>query len=159
MSKEPELLVLLIQKEVAERICATGRQSTGKTSKGSKGGKMSILAVAVQVFGAPQLVQEVPRESFWPTPEVDSAILKIIPHPDPILEKEEEKAFFRLVKMGFSSPRKQLINNLKAGLSVARPELEVIFQELDLHSQIRPGELTVEDWKNLSRKLRIGDNN
>ncbi len=142
---QPESLVLLVQKEVAERICATKK---GGNKKG-----MSILAVAVQVFGEPQFIKKVPRESFWPVPEVDSAILKIIPHESPFLKKTTEKAFFQLVKMGFSSPRKQLVNNLKAAQSLSRKELEEIFHQLDLSLRVRPGELSIKDWKKLLDKL------
>src|SRR3989338_11457359 len=82
---KPELAVLMLQKEVAERITA-------------KPGKMSLLAVSVQFYANAEIIKTVPRDFFWPKPEVDSAIIKITPHPSPLLAKERgEKEFFRLV--------------------------------------------------------------
>jgi len=113
----PSFMVLLVQKEVGERICA-------------KSGKMSVLSVAIQVFGKPEIVCHVPRDKFDPQPEVDSVVLRIKyfkrsllarnlgwfgrrgrPTISPLEMDEQEEEFFRLVKIGFSARRKQLHNN------------------------------------------------
>ena len=134
---KPELMVLLLQKEVAERICA-------------QAGAMSLLAVSVQFYARPEIVEAVKKENFWPEPEVDSAIVKISPHLNPLLGKErEEKEFFRLVKFGFSAKRKMLKNNLAAGLKM---EVELVSERLaaaGFNPKIRAQELAVADWHKL----------
>ncbi len=139
---KPRDMVLLVQKEVAERIIA-------------KAGKMSLLALAVQFYSQPEIIAYVSRKSFFPEPEVDSAIIKF-----KILSQAEsrvkinEKEFFRIAKIGFSSPRKQLHNNLSAGLKIADSQIKSVFEELNFNFQIRAQELSVEDWKNLLFKIK-----
>ncbi|MEO0560515.1 MAG: 16S rRNA (adenine(1518)-N(6)/adenine(1519)-N(6))-dimethyltransferase RsmA, partial [Chloroflexota bacterium] len=93
----PARVVLTVQYELAERICAAP-------------GDMSILAVSVQFYGQPHLVSRLSNGVFWPRPEVDSAILRIDIYPEPPVEVLTEKLFFRVVKAGFSQKRKQLKN-------------------------------------------------
>lgn len=137
---KPTEMVLLVQKEVGERIIA-------------KAGKMSLLALSVQFYSQPEIIAYVSRKSFFPEPEVDSAIIAI----SKIKNQKsniDEKEFFRIAKIGFSSPRKQLHNNLSAGLKIADDQIKSIFNELNLNFQIRAQELSVEDWKNLLFKIK-----
>lgn len=133
---QPELMVLMVQKEVAERIC-------------QKPGKMSILSTAVQYFGQPEIVSVVTRNKFDPIPEVDSAVLKIKPYSEKALDPKKEKEFFRLVKIGFSNPRKTLVNNLSAGLQSDKNLVIEKLKQLNFKETVRAQELSVEDWKNL----------
>ena len=146
--KHPELIVILVQKEVADRICA-------------KNGKQSILSLSVQYYASAEVVDYVPRESFDPAPKVDSAILKIVPkqpQTDADLTRTDiensDKKFFRLVRVGFSSPRKTLINNLKNGLKLEREELEGIFKKLNLDQNIRAEKMTIDNWQQLGEKIK-----
>jgi len=134
----PRSMTLMVQKEMAQRICA-------------KPPDMSILAISVQVYAKPHITSYVPRSSFWPAPEVDSAILKIIPVPAD--SKTNLAKFFRIVKTGFSSPRKQLINNLSKGLKISRAETERVFLSANIDPKRRAETLSVEDWINLVRKF------
>lgn len=136
---KPSEMVLLVQKEVAERIVA-------------KAGEMSLLALSVQFYSQPEIIAYVSRKSFFPEPEVDSAIIKLKIKNQ--ISKINEKEFFRIAKIGFSSPRKQLHNNLSAGLKIADDQIKSIFNELNLNFQIRSQELSVEDWKNLLFKIK-----
>jgi 16S rRNA (adenine1518-N6/adenine1519-N6)-dimethyltransferase len=136
----PKLLVLMLQKEVAQRICA-------------KPGKMSILSVSVQYYGFPEIISHIPRESFNPAPEVDSAIVRIVPKKNMTALRKKRRKFFRLVKMGFSSPRKTLSNNLSAGLKIDRKMLEEAFLKINLETKVRAQELSIEDWKGLLAQL------
>ncbi len=129
-----ELMVLMLQKEVAERICA-------------EAGKMSLLSVSVQFYAKPEIVEIVGKENFWPQPEVDSAMVKIRPHPSPLLGKERE--LFRLVKFGFSARRKMLKNNLAAGLKISQAEAEDKIKQAGFNEKIRAQELSVGDWLKL----------
>jgi len=130
---KPELLVLMLQKEVAERICA-------------KPGDMSLLALSVQFFAEPEIVAYVPKEDFWPMPAVDSAIIKIRTRNKEQRTSDDEKAFFRLAKFGFSAKRKMLKNNLGGGLHIAPAEAEKMLVAAGLNPKARAEDLSVEDW-------------
>lgn len=119
--KPPQLMVLMVQKEVAQRIVA-------------KPPHMNLLAIAVQFYARPEIISYVSKESFWPVPKVDSAIIKIVPRPIPEIDT---KKFFELVKKGFSSKRKMLKNNLGR----------------DIGSNARAQELSIEQWLNLYKML------
>ena len=135
---KPELMVLLLQKEVAQRITA-------------KPGKMSLLAVSVQFYAKPELVEIVPKKYFWPEPEVDSAVVKIaVNPPNPLYQGgKTEKEFFRLVKFGFSARRKMLKNNLAAGLRIGQAEATDKIKQAGFNEKIRAQELAVADWLKL----------
>ncbi|MEI6596989.1 MAG: 16S rRNA (adenine(1518)-N(6)/adenine(1519)-N(6))-dimethyltransferase RsmA [bacterium] len=133
---KPELTVLMLQKEVAERIIA-------------KPGKMSLLAVSVQCYAKPEIMQTVAKENFWPEPKVGSAVVKIFLHPVPLFNKDKEKDFFRLVKFGFSAKRKMLKNNLAAGFKISQEEAEKKIIEAGFNPKIRAQELSVADWLKL----------
>ncbi len=126
---KPEIMVLMVQKEVAQRIIA-------------KPPKMSLLAVAIQFYAQSKIISYVSKNSFWPQPKVDSAIIKIIPRQTP---KISTKKLFELVKKGFSSKRKMLKNNLKIK--------ESILEKLGFNPKIRAENLSVENWVKLYDKI------
>jgi 16S rRNA (adenine1518-N6/adenine1519-N6)-dimethyltransferase len=133
----PEVLVLMLQEEVGKRITAQPP-------------KMSKLSLACQFYGKPQIVLSVGRENFWPQPKVDSVLIKIelkkkLPSP------ETEKYFFSLIKAGFLSPRKYLINNLVKANIGDKEQLREIFKKLNLDFKIRPAELSLENWLELTK--------
>lgn len=142
VENKPELMVLMVQKEVAQRICA-------------KPGDMSVLAIAVQYFATPEIITYVPRHFFYPIPEVDSAVIKITLKKSNKNQEENIQQFFKLVKTGFSSRRKILIKNLlpivggKSGLKI----LEDFWQKQGWSRTIRAQELSVDDWKKLAQEL------
>ncbi len=140
LENKPSIIVLMLQKEVAERICA-------------KPEKMSRLSVMVQFYGQPKIRQIVSRNNFWPVPKVDSAILKISQIKTE-LPRINTNNFFKIVKAGFASPRKYLINNLiKSGI-IKKEELIKVFQKIGLNGKIRAQELSVENWLKLYSLLR-----
>jgi 16S rRNA (adenine1518-N6/adenine1519-N6)-dimethyltransferase len=102
---QPELMVLMVQKEVGQRICAAPPN-------------MNLLAVSVQFYAQPEIVSWVSKNSFWPKPKVDSAIIKITPRIDTDNELINTDLFFKIVKAGFVQPRKQLLNNLSKSLEM-----------------------------------------
>jgi len=134
----PESMTLMVQKEMAQRICA-------------KPPDMSILAVSVQVYAKPEIISYVPRSSFWPEPEVDSTILRIVPLIDANKKLTNADLFFRIVKSGFSSPRKQLINNLSNGLGISREQAEQWLLGAGIAPERRAETLTVEEWLLLAK--------
>lgn len=131
---KPELMVLMLQKEVAERIVA-------------KPGKLSLLAISVQFYAQAEIIATVPAADFWPAPEVASAIIRITVNKQ--LVKVDEKEFFRLVKFGFSAKRKMLKNNLASGYQLSQEEVVARLKQAGFNEKIRAQELSVEDWVRL----------
>lgn len=132
----PSLIVIMVQKEVAERITA-------------KAGNMSTLAVSVQFFGKPEIVRVVSQDAFWPKPKVDSAILKIVPHQELPHNIDNIKMFFRIVKAGFGERRKQLHNSLSGGLNLDDEVVQEILKENKINPKTRAQDLTIDHWKKL----------
>lgn len=133
----PELIVLLIQKEVAERIVA-------------EPGQMSILSVSAQHFADVSLGVEVAASYFVPPPRVDSQVVVLRPHQRPQID---EKKFFQIVKAGFSEKRKKLVNSLAGGLGIDKIEVATILSELDVETNARAQELTLEQWYRLYERM------
>ncbi|HCO99348.1 MAG TPA: ribosomal RNA small subunit methyltransferase A, partial [Candidatus Moranbacteria bacterium] len=137
----PSEVIFMVQKEVAERICA-------------KPGAMSILAVSVQYYAKAEFLFTVFKESFDPVPKVDSAIIKITHNSQLTTDnKEKTKKFFRVVKSGFSAKRKTLINNLSNGLQIDKKEIEEKLGSIGFSPSVRAQELGVDDWKKLADRL------
>jgi 16S rRNA (adenine1518-N6/adenine1519-N6)-dimethyltransferase len=137
----PQEMILMVQKEVAERICA-------------QAGKMSILAISVQYYAKPEYLFTVPKESFEPMPKVESAVIRIMNHESRIMNnKEETKKIFRIVRAGFSAKRKTLVNNLSNGLSIDKKEIEEKLIVLGFSKNTRAQELGVENWNKLVKML------
>lgn len=137
---KPLSLVLMLQKEVAERIVATPPD-------------MSILAVSVQYYADPVIIRPVKAGNFWPEPEVDSAIIRINLRSDshPLTD---DKYFFRIVKMAFSAKRKMLKNNLAAGLKIEPKMIGNILAEQGFDPKARAEGLSLDDWLKLVAALR-----
>jgi 16S rRNA (adenine1518-N6/adenine1519-N6)-dimethyltransferase len=133
---KPRRVVLTIQKEVAERICA-------------KPGDLSLLALSVQVYGKPSIVEKIPASAFHPAPKVDSAILRIDIYDEPLVSTEMLKTFFKLTKAGFGQKRKTLRNSLSAGLHIPPPETEKLLASADIDFMRRAETLSIEEWKGL----------
>jgi len=136
---QPESMALLLQREVAERICASA-------------GKMSLLAVSVQLYGQPEIVALVGPEAFYPSPKVDSAVIVIKKiRPFPFGKKIDEKKYWSTIKAGFCSKRKTLENNLANSFHLPKTEVREKLQKAGLKSNIRAQELTLEDWLRLAK--------
>jgi len=136
----PVEMILMVQKEVADRITA-------------RPGKMSILAVSVQYYARAEKLFNVPRTSFWPVPDVDSAVIRIKPNKKQGTKnnKEETKKFFRIVKAGFSSKRKTLLNNLSSSFHLEKKITQEKIKKAGIDPTVRAQELDIEEWKKLSR--------
>ena len=134
---KPAKLVLTVQEEVAERICA-------------QPGKMSLLALSVQVFGTPQIVMKIPAGAFYPAPEVDSVVLYVDLFPKPAIPQEELDSFFRLIKAGFSQKRKMLRNTLTSGLHLPREQVEALLEQASIDPQRRAQTLSLEEWRQVT---------
>jgi 16S rRNA (adenine1518-N6/adenine1519-N6)-dimethyltransferase len=135
---KPALMVVMLQKEVAKNIVA-------------KPGDLSILAISIQFYGKPQIVDIVPAGNFYPAPKVDSAILKIEMYPQPAVAVTSEANFFKTVRAGFCAARKQVANALSQGLDISKPEVRSLMQKAAVEPQKRAETLTLEEWARLEK--------
>ena len=143
---KPSIATLLVQKEVAERICA-------------KSGDLSVLSIASQIYADCELGQFVPRELFTPPPKVDSqvVILKILEKNklecfnDQNNTKISEKQFFRIVKAGFTARRKKILKALSANLALSKEQTIEILTQAKVSPDARAQELTIENWLEITR--------
>ena len=135
--RKPRRVVLTVQKEVAERILA-------------RDGKMSLLALSVQVFGQVSIAGVIPAGSFLPAPDVDSAVLKIELYPEPLIPLDLHESFFKLAQAGFSQKRKTMRNSLAGGLRLPAAEVERLMEKSGLDCARRAETLTLQEWRTLT---------
>jgi 16S rRNA (adenine1518-N6/adenine1519-N6)-dimethyltransferase len=141
--QRPQRIVITMQYEVAERIVA-------------KPGDLSLLGVSVQYFGVPRIVGRLKPAVFWPRPGIDSAILRIDTHPQPIVDVPSDKLFFRVVRAGFSQKRKQLKNSLSGGLQMKSKVAGDYLAQAGIDASRRAETLTLDEWALLTRTLAPG---
>lgn len=135
---KPRRVVLTIQKEVAQRICA-------------EPGDMSLLALSVQVYGQPRIAAHIPAGDFFPAPNVDSAVLVIDIYASPRIRTELLDIFFRLIKAGFSQKRKTLRNSLSSGLHISPSAAAKLLARANIDPQRRAETLSIPEWEQLSQ--------
>ena len=133
---KPAIAVLLVQKEVAERIAA-------------QPGDMSILAISAQVYAEASLGEIVPAELFTPPPKVDSQVVILKTRQQPLVAPADEKAFFRVVKAGFSAKRKKLRSSLSGGLGISKQDVEELLGKAGISPDARAEDLAIGDWLRL----------
>ncbi len=136
----PQRMVVTVQREVAERIVA-------------RRGRMSVLAVSVQFYGRPQLLFRIQPGAFYPPPEVESAVLRIDRHPEPPMRVDNVSHFFRVVRAGFSQPRKQVGNSLAAGWCISPQEAAEVLRRVGIDPRLRAERLSLDDWARLAHAL------
>jgi 16S rRNA (adenine1518-N6/adenine1519-N6)-dimethyltransferase len=136
----PRRLVLTIQQEVAQRICASP-------------GDMSLLALSVQVYGHPEICASIPAGAFYPPPNVDSAVLRVERYPTPAIPVNYLEIFFQLIKAGFSQKRKTLRNAMAAGLRLPPPVVEELLSSSQINPMRRAETLSLTEWNQLTLKF------
>jgi len=141
--KKPRRLVLTVQSEVAERICEGP-------------GKMSLLALSVQVYGQPSIAARIPAGAFYPAPKVDSAVLVVEVFDSPRLPEHLLDIYFQLIKAGFSQKRKKLRNSLSAGMRLPPSEIERLFEAADIDPARRAETLSQDEWGRLCQSFQHG---
>ena len=137
-TNKPKTAVLLVQKEVAERLAA-------------KPGNLSILGVSAQLFADVELGQIVKSDMFTPPPKVDSQVVIMKIRKTPLLTDVSEEDFFRVVKAGFSAKRKKLRSSLSGGLKISKEQTEVLLKEAKISPDVRAEALSLDDWVQLAR--------
>ena len=134
---KPARIIMTVQREVAERICASP-------------GKLSLLALSVQVYGKPIMAARILAEAFYPVPKVDSAVVRIDLSPQPLIPNPLLPLFFRLAKAGFSQKRKTLRNSLAGGLRLTPAQAANMLLAAGIDPQRRAETLSLEEWSRLT---------
>ena len=129
---KPTLIVLMIQKEVGERVVASA-------------GDLSVLGISVQIYADVEIAASVSKTSFWPVPKVDSVVLKITPK-NKYPEIQDRKLFFRIIKMAFSGKRKQIQNSLSHGLQISKEVVGDLLVRSEIKPSDRPQDLSIKQW-------------
>jgi len=135
----PRALTIMVQREVAERMAAAPPE-------------MSLLAVAVQFYGAPRILFRIGGGAFIPPPRVESSVIRIETR-DLLLPRDEHAGFFRVVQAGFAQRRKQLVNTLSSGLGVGREVVETALAQAGVRPTERAERLSVAEWVAVYRAL------
>jgi len=133
----PEVISVIIQKEVADNYLATAPKST-------------FLSNFVNIYSDVTFIEDIPSYAFYPEPKVQSAIICITKHeisvPDP-------KKLLSFIKLGYGNPRKMLLNNLSKVINKTKDELTKLFKEIKINPKARPENLTLENWQSLYNKI------
>ena len=140
----PTSLVVMLQKEVAEGMTAPE-------------GELGLLGVSVQVYARARKLFNVPPRAFYPPPRVTSAVIRLDVLVEPLVKPEGRERFFRIVRAGFSAPRKQLRNTLAQGLGRPPGEIAAAIAAEELEPSLRPQQLRVDDWLRLAQRLGDGE--
>lgn len=143
-ARAPQRLVLTVQSEVARRMCA-------------QPGEMSLLALSVQVYGAPRRVHTIPANAFYPPPKVDSAVVRVDLFPEPRLPAQRLELFFRLAKAGFSQKRKTLRNALAGGMHWTTGEAQAHLASAGIDPQRRAETLGLEEWGQMVEAVLLAE--
>ena len=138
--RRPTCLVLTVQREVAERICASP-------------GELSLLALSVQVYGQPQVRAHIPAGAFYPPPKIDSAVIRVDILPEPVIPTPLISPFFRLAKAGFSQKRKTLGNALAASLAWPKNKAEGLLLAAGIDPRRRAETLSLVEWGALTHQF------
>jgi len=134
---KPSAIVLTIQREVAQRICADA-------------GELSLLALSVQVYGSPMIAVRIPSGAFYPVPKVDSAVLTVDLYDQPMIPYKLLESFFRLAKAAFTQKRKMLHNALAGAPNLNKEKADLLLSRAGIDPKRRAQMLTIEEWKRLT---------
>ena len=130
----------MVQKEVAERICAVP-------------GDLSLLAISVQFYATPTIIATVPATAFRPRPQVDSAVLRLVTRPQPAVTTVTPAEFFAVVRAGFSQKRKQLLNTLSSGLHLPKEQARTLLTSAGIDPTRRAETLSLAEWGSVCKYI------
>jgi 16S rRNA (adenine1518-N6/adenine1519-N6)-dimethyltransferase len=136
----PSQMALLLQKEVAVRLAA-------------KPGEMSIISSAVQLEYEVSLGKVIEAKLFTPAPKVDSQIVKLTKRENPLFKGLDKNSYMRIVKAGFSSPRKKLRSSLSAGLGLDKNKADELLKKAKINSNLRAQNLSLQDWHKIYKSV------
>jgi len=137
---KPKEMILMVQKEVAQRIVALAPD-------------MNLLAISVQFFAKPEIISFVSKNCFWPKPKVDSAIIRLKVTGNRL--EVDKDLFFKIARAGFAQPRKQLVNSLSNGLKLEKEKVRNWLKENEIKPERRAETLDIKDWIKLTKSIKI----
>lgn len=137
----PKLMIVTVQLEVARRITA-------------EPGDMSLLAVSVQFYGRPRIVARIKASAFYPSPQVDSAVIRIDLDGRPLVEVDDADSFFKVVRAGFAQRRKQLRNALAAELALPASQVAQALSRAGVNPKRRAQTLGIEEWAKVCKEMQ-----
>jgi 16S rRNA (adenine1518-N6/adenine1519-N6)-dimethyltransferase len=140
--RPPRAMVVMLQREVADNIVG-------------EPGDLGLLGVSVQVYARPKKLFNVPPRAFYPPPKVTSSVVRLDLLPEPLVPSGERDRFFKVVRAGFSAPRKQLRNTLAQGLGMEPAAVAAALQSSGIDARRRPQELSVEEWLRLAQCVQV----
>lgn len=149
----PELMVVMVQKEVAEKILA----EPGDSERG-------ILTLAVEFYAKAEIIAEVSKTNFRPIPKVDATIIKIKPYSNHRPHTRyggklvDSELFFKIVKAGFAAKRRQIHNSLAATLRLDKNTVLDVLRKSHIDSNLRAEDLTLEQWMKLAKNFNLTSN-
>lgn len=137
-TRPPEALVVMVQREVAERMTAGT-------------GELSLLTLAIRLYTEPEYLFTVPKEAFHPVPKVTSAVVRLRVRSDEMLTVSQRERLFRLATLAFQQKRKTLSNSLSSGTQIDKTTLVGILADISIDASLRPQALEFEDWIRLAQ--------
>ena len=135
-------ITVMVQKEVGERLCST-----------SKDRENSAITIAINYYAKATIVIDVPRDLFYPSPDVDSVVIRLDVLKTPPVKVKNEKVFFKIVKTAFSQRRKTILNSLSSGYD--KEIIKNILEKLNLDIKLRAEDLSIEDYASISNELEL----
>jgi 16S rRNA (adenine1518-N6/adenine1519-N6)-dimethyltransferase len=137
---KPQLIVVTVQREVAQRMTASP-------------GQMSLLSVSVQFYGRPKIVARIPAGAFYPVPKVNSAVVRIDLYESPTVTVADVDRFFEIVRAGFGQKRKQLRNALAQGMSLPAGTVVEALRRAGVDEKRRAQTLSLEEWTRVTQEM------
>lgn len=138
--QKPKRVIILMQKEVAQKICCKPKD-------------MSTLSIQVHIYGKPEIVQIVKEDSFFPEPKVESAVLKITTYDTPRITIIDKQLFWKIIHHCFQQRRKKILNTLSSFQQLGTEKTKEILEESSIDTNARPQTLSIEQWNLLSENI------
>ncbi len=134
-------ITVMVQKEVGERICSTSNDREN-----------SAITISINYYAKPEIIIDVPKDNFYPSPDVDSCVIKLDVLKNPPVDLKDKELFFKTIKFAFSQRRKTILNSLSSG-GYSKETLQNIFVKLNINSKSRAEDLSIQDFANISNEL------
>jgi 16S rRNA (adenine1518-N6/adenine1519-N6)-dimethyltransferase len=134
-------ITVMVQKEVGERICSSNLDREN-----------SAITIAINYYANAKMVLDVPRDLFFPSPDVDSVVVRLDVLEKPPVDVFDEKLFFRIVKMAFSQRRKTILNSLSS-MEFSKEKVREVLDKLGLDQKLRAEDLSISDFANISNEI------
>ncbi len=144
-----DLITVMVQKEVAERLNALSKKNHKKSSK-----DVGAISYAIKYYANSKVIINVPKENFLPVPKVDSSVIVLDILETPAVETGDEKFLFKLIKTSYMQKRKTLVNSLENGKIIDKDSLIYILETLKLDPRVRPEQLTLQDFANIAKLIQ-----